>query len=139
MIGVVGAGMTGLTLAYELRKRGRSVRVWEAEDRPGGVLWSEEVAGRVLDFGPQRTRLTRDVKSLIDGLDLSERLLYAPSGLPLYVYRSGRLRPVPFSRPGPANGSAVLARQAARSDRALRRAPPGGGERRGSLRPELRA
>lgn len=97
MIGIVGAGITGLVLAHELRKRGRSVRVWEASDRPGGVMWSEEVDGRVLDFGPQRTRLTRPVKELVDDLDLSERLLYAPAGLPLYVYRSGRLRRVPFS------------------------------------------
>ncbi len=52
MIGIVGAGITGLVLAHELRKRGRSVRVWEAADRPGGVMWSAEVDGRVLDFGP---------------------------------------------------------------------------------------
>ncbi|MDX1567295.1 MAG: protoporphyrinogen oxidase [Longimicrobiales bacterium] len=97
MIGVVGAGITGLTLAHELRRRGRTVRVWEAAERPGGVMWSEKEGGRVLDFGPQRTRLTRDVKGLVDELGLGERLLYAPEGLPLYVYRSGRLRPVPFS------------------------------------------
>ncbi|MFP3948669.1 MAG: protoporphyrinogen oxidase, partial [Longimicrobiales bacterium] len=101
MIGVVGAGITGLTLAHELRKRGRSVRVWEAADRPGGVTWSEEAEGRVLDLGPQRTRLTRDVESLVDELGLGDRLLYASRGLPLYVYRAGRLRPVPFS-PGQA-------------------------------------
>lgn len=97
MIGVVGAGITGLALAHELRKRGRAVRVWEASDRPGGVMWSEKVHGRVLDFGPQRTRLTRPVKDLVDALELDERLLYAPTGLPLYVYHAGRLRRVPFS------------------------------------------
>jgi monoamine oxidase len=35
-IAVVGAGLAGLSAAYELRKRGYSVTVFEASDRPGG-------------------------------------------------------------------------------------------------------
>ncbi len=99
LIGIVGAGITGLTLAHELHEGGHDVRVWEARDRPGGVMWSREVDGRILDLGPQRTRLTSEVGSLVREVGLEGDLLVAPAGLPLYVYRDGRLRRVPFSFP----------------------------------------
>jgi monoamine oxidase len=35
-VGVIGAGLAGLSAAYELRKRGYSVTVFEASERPGG-------------------------------------------------------------------------------------------------------
>ena len=35
-IGIIGAGLAGLSAAYELRNRGYSVTVFEASDRPGG-------------------------------------------------------------------------------------------------------
>ncbi|HJR53873.1 MAG TPA: FAD/NAD(P)-binding protein, partial [Gemmatimonadota bacterium] len=54
MIGIVGAGLTGLALAHELARRGVEHVVLEAADRPGGVIESARVDGRVLDFGPQR-------------------------------------------------------------------------------------
>jgi monoamine oxidase len=40
-IGVVGAGLAGLSAAYELRRRGYDVRVLEASDRVGGRTWSD--------------------------------------------------------------------------------------------------
>ena len=36
-IGIVGAGFTGLTAAYELSKRGHQVTVYEAESIAGGL------------------------------------------------------------------------------------------------------
>lgn len=97
MIVVVGAGITGLTLAHELRKGGAEVRLLEAARRPGGVLWSEEDDGVWLDLGPQRTRLTRDVETLIREVGLQDEVVEAAPDLPLFVYRDGRLRRVPFS------------------------------------------
>lgn len=94
---VIGAGVTGLALALELRRRDADVLVLEALDRPGGVIRSGEIDGRILDWGPQRIRLTRGMETLVDELGLGEELIQAPSGLDLYVYRDGRLRAVPFS------------------------------------------
>lgn len=97
VIAIVGGGITGLALGWELARRGHDFAVLEATDRPGGVVRSGEVDGRVLDWGPQRTRLTGPVRKLVDELDLQPEVVTAPPGLDLFVYRSGRLRVVPFS------------------------------------------
>jgi len=97
MIAILGGGITGLTLADELCRRGASCLVLEAADRPGGVIHSARVDGRVLEWGPQRTRLTRAMGELIARLGLEEETLTASPSLRLFVYRGGRLHPVPFS------------------------------------------
>jgi protoporphyrinogen/coproporphyrinogen III oxidase len=97
MIAIVGGGLTGLALAHELDRRGRDHVVLEAADRPGGVIRAERVEGHLLEWGPQRGRLTVGMKTLVDELGLTDDLVLSPPGLPLYVYRKGRLRTVPFS------------------------------------------
>ena len=97
MIAVVGGGITGLALGWELAQRGAECLVLEASDRAGGVIRSAEVEGRILDWGPQRARLTRGVTRLIRGVGLEDEVVEAPNGLDLFVYRGGRLRRVPFS------------------------------------------
>lgn len=92
---VVGGGITGLVLCHELQRRGAEVRLLEERDRPGGVIGSVEREGRVLELGPQRTRLTASVHGLVRELELADELVEAPAGLPLFVYRDGGLRPVP--------------------------------------------
>ena len=97
MIVIIGAGITGLVLAHELAGRGEDFLVLEARSEPGGVIRTLEVEGRLYEAGPQRTRLVPPVRALVRELGLEDELLTAPPGLPLYVYRSGRLREVPFS------------------------------------------
>jgi oxygen-dependent protoporphyrinogen oxidase len=97
MIVIVGAGLTGLALAHELAGRGVEHAVLETEDRPGGVIRSGKVEGRVLEWGPQRGRMTPELAALVAELGLEREVVYAPEGLPLYVYAEGALREVPFS------------------------------------------
>lgn len=52
MIHIIGAGLTGLTAAYELTKRGLSVHVLEADNHPGGridTFYDEQ--GAALEMG----------------------------------------------------------------------------------------
>ncbi|USZ67235.1 protoporphyrinogen oxidase [Halorussus salilacus] len=93
-VGIVGGGITGLATHHYLRERGVESVVFEADDRPGGVIRSDRIEGRVLDFGPQRTRLTPSVAGLVEDLGLGDELREA-ADVPLYVYHHGRLRRVP--------------------------------------------
>ena len=97
MIVVVGGGISGLALGHELAARGADFVVLEAAERVGGVIRSGRVDGHLLDWGPQRTRLTRGMAELIEQLGLSAQLVIAPPGRDLFVYRGGRLRRVPFT------------------------------------------
>jgi oxygen-dependent protoporphyrinogen oxidase len=93
-VGVVGGGITGLAIHHYLREAGVESVVFEASDEPGGVIRSRRVEGRVLDFGPQRTRLTPAIAELVSSLDLDAELREA-ADVSLYVYHHGKLRTVP--------------------------------------------
>ena len=51
---VVGAGVSGLSLAYRLRRSmpEASITVLEEADRPGGTTWTLREDGFVLEMGP---------------------------------------------------------------------------------------
>jgi protoporphyrinogen/coproporphyrinogen III oxidase len=97
VIGIVGGGLSGLACAHYLRRFEVPHLVLEAAARPGGVIRSGYVEGHLLEWGPQRTRLTEALRALLGELGLESELIIAPAGLPLYVFRAGRLRQVPFS------------------------------------------
>jgi monoamine oxidase len=48
---IVGAGVAGLTAAYEFKKKGGSVLVLEARERVGGRTWSAVLDGAEVDWG----------------------------------------------------------------------------------------
>lgn len=104
MIAIVGAGITGLALAHELDRRGADYVVLEAADAPGGVIRSAMVQGRLLEWGPQRTRLTGPIARLVAELGMEGEVVTAPAGLPLLVYADGRLRQVSFGVGGMLTG-----------------------------------
>lgn len=95
-IAVVGGGVTGLGLCDALVRAGVDCLVLEADDRPGGVIRSERREGRVVDLGPQRTRVGPAVEELLRRLGLEDRTVPARTDLPLYVYHGGSLGRVPF-------------------------------------------
>jgi len=52
-VAVVGGGLAGLVCAAELRERGVDAVVYEARDRPGGVVHTLSEAGYQIEWGPQ--------------------------------------------------------------------------------------
>ncbi|HUM13928.1 MAG TPA: protoporphyrinogen oxidase [Myxococcaceae bacterium] len=72
---VVGAGISGLTLAWALRARGTPVTVLEASDRVGGQIRSWLEDGFVLEAGPNGL-LDRDgaVARVAERLGIADRL-----------------------------------------------------------------
>lgn len=99
--------MSGLALGRELIRRGRECVVFEAEDRPGGIVSSKRADGLLLENGPQRARLTAPFAALVDELGLGESLILAPEDLDFFIYRGDRLRRVPLSVHGLLGSDAV--------------------------------
>jgi len=96
-VGIVGGGITGLSLLHHLAERDVDAVCFESSPEPGGVIRTSTEAGRVLEHGPQRLRLSEPVESLVDAMGLTDELRVADDSLPLYVYANGALRRVPRS------------------------------------------
>jgi oxygen-dependent protoporphyrinogen oxidase len=97
MVVIIGAGISGLALAHQLARRKVPFVVLEESDRAGGVMRSGRVEGHLLEWGPQRGRMTEGFRQLVTDLGLESQVITAPPDLPLYVFRKGRLREVPYS------------------------------------------
>jgi oxygen-dependent protoporphyrinogen oxidase len=95
-IAVVGAGVSGLALVHELRRRGLGVVCFEKDEKAGGVVRTVREDGRVLELGPQRLRLTPPVEAIVDELGLSDEVREGEDA-PLYVYRDGEMYVAPLS------------------------------------------
>lgn len=98
-VGIIGAGIGGLTLAHQLVKGNLEPVILEATDQPGGVITSSSQNGLVLEHGPQRMRLVEPVAELIDELALGDEVIVGEPGLPIYIYRENSFHPVPTTIP----------------------------------------
>lgn len=95
MIGIVGAGITGLALAHYLSALGVEHVVLEAGDAAGGAIRTLRQDGRVLELGPQRVRTTPELDRLVDEVGLTGERMEARAGLAMLVYHGGVLHRVP--------------------------------------------
>lgn len=95
---VVGAGLSGLACAFELRRRGRDVLVFEARERPGGVVGTLEADGFRFETGPNTlSRSASGFRRLCGELGVAERLVpSAPEARARYLWHAGELVPVPL-------------------------------------------
>ncbi|MEO1107415.1 MAG: FAD-dependent oxidoreductase [Pseudomonadota bacterium] len=50
-VAIIGAGMSGLAAADALARRGYDITIWEARDRIGGRIWTDNRLGAALDLG----------------------------------------------------------------------------------------
>src|SRR5437660_558624 len=97
-VAIIRAGITGLTSAFYLKRKGIPVVVYEGSDRVGGVIQTLRQAGYLAEFGPNTLletspkigQLVRDA-----GLD-SRRLAPDPAAEARYVVRYKR----PIAMPG---------------------------------------
>ena len=73
---IIGAGITGLTAAFYLKRRGLPVTVYEAGDRVGGAIQSIRAEGYLAEFGPNTILETSPkVTQLVVDAGLSSRRL----------------------------------------------------------------
>jgi protoporphyrinogen/coproporphyrinogen III oxidase len=94
-VAVVGGGIAGLSAAYELERRGLTVRLFEASDRLGGVIRTERRDGWVIDAGPDALLVQKPAAvQLCRELGLADRLVSTRLPRTAYVLRDGRLCPL---------------------------------------------
>ncbi len=62
---ILGAGLTGLSLAYYLKKYGRSPLVIEKNDEPGGVIKTHSEQGFIYEAGPNTGVLANKETALL--------------------------------------------------------------------------
>lgn len=70
MITIVGAGFSGLTLAYHLRKLDLEVRVFERGPRPGGLIHTQETALGLVETAANAVLSDRDMERLFADLNV---------------------------------------------------------------------
>jgi oxygen-dependent protoporphyrinogen oxidase len=106
---VAGAGISGLALAFELRRLGLPVVVLESEGRPGGKIESDRRDGYLCERGPA-SFLDRSggIAALVGALGIEDRMLVAGDAAERrLVAAGGRLHDTPATALALA-GSALL-------------------------------
>ena len=101
-VAIIGAGITGLTTAFYLKRQGVAVTVYEAAPRAGGVIQSLRRDGFLAEYGPNTiletspkiAQLVRDA-----GLE-ARRLAPDPKAEARYLVRHRRPIAMPSTPPG---------------------------------------
>lgn len=98
-VGILGAGIAGLTAAHHLQREGLDVTVFEASDHVGGKIQSERADGYLIEHGPNTIQSgTPLMNTLIDRLGLSGAVVEADAAATKrYIVRDGQPRPLPTS------------------------------------------
>ena len=96
---VVGAGISGLVAAYELKRAGLSVQVIDAGTQAGGVIGTVAHEGCLYERGPNSAMDTTPlIGELVARLGLSAQWRFASDiSNTRYVVRGGKLTPLPTS------------------------------------------
>src|SRR5580704_17684102 len=98
-VAIIGAGITGLTAAFYLKRAGIPVTVYEAGQRAGGVIQSLRRHGFLAEFGPNTILETSPrIAQLIRDAGLESRRLNSdPAAEARYVVRYWRPIAMPAS------------------------------------------
>lgn len=99
---VVGAGISGLTTAFWLRRAGLRVAVIEASSRFGGAMETWTEGPWRFEMGPNTVLESRqEVTRLLEAAGLAgEKILAQPSGKRRFLWKGDRLHALPGGPPG---------------------------------------
>jgi oxygen-dependent protoporphyrinogen oxidase len=76
MIAVLGGGISGLTIANELKKAGKEFILLEADSEVGGKIKSKQQNGYTFELGPNTVLINNpEIKKLLDELGLTHELI----------------------------------------------------------------
>src|SRR5262245_11516833 len=95
-VNIIGAGISGLSCAWALKKLGIDAVVLEASSRPGGVIRTEKINGYLIEAGPNSFQAAAPALKLVDEAGLWDDLMPPAPNAPRFVYWRGKLRRFPF-------------------------------------------
>ena len=100
-VAIIGAGITGLTAAFELKRRGVDCMVYEASDRVGGVIQTVREEGFLVECGPNSILDTHpNLGKLVTHLGLEGNKLPANTAAQnRFIVRDGQPIALPTSPP----------------------------------------
>lgn len=95
---VIGAGISGLTSAFWLKKKGFDVKVFEKNPVVGGSIGTDVSHGYMIEHGPNSTLETTPlINKLLEDLDIIDEKIYASDeAKKRYILRNGKLYPLPM-------------------------------------------
>lgn len=97
-VAIIGGGITGLALGWNLKKKGIDFTLFEKNNRTGGVITSIQRDGFLFEKGPHscRTRGGRATLELVEELGLEQEVISAsPAAKKRYFYSQGKFKQVP--------------------------------------------
>jgi oxygen-dependent protoporphyrinogen oxidase len=95
---VIGAGISGLCVAYWLKKHGVNVVVLERDSRVGGTMRSLREDGWLIELGPNTALETTPLFQLLfNEIGITDKRIYAnEAASKRYILRDGTLHPLPM-------------------------------------------
>lgn len=97
-VAIIGAGISGLSLAYYLQKMGIAYDLFEASSQVGGALRTLKIGGYLLELGPNSLQYSPELQELIRELKLEKEVMpAAPASEHQYVLRNGSYHKLPLS------------------------------------------
>jgi oxygen-dependent protoporphyrinogen oxidase len=98
---VVGAGISGSTLAHNLHRAGVDTLLTEARDYVGGNVISHETEdGFIWEEGPNSFATQPSIVRIAYELGIDDQLVFADESLPPWVNHNGKLHPLPKGKGG---------------------------------------
>ncbi len=95
---IIGAGISGLTTAFWLKKNGFEVKVFEKNPVAGGSIGTDSSSGYLVEQGPNSTLETTPlINQLLEDLGILNEKIYATDeAKKRYILRNGKLYPLPM-------------------------------------------
>lgn len=96
MIVIIGAGISGLTLAYELEKVNKPYILIESSSRTGGFINSVQMNAYTLEVGPNSVLIDSAFQEFLDELNLSTEVEQAAAiNKNRFVYKNSCIQKIP--------------------------------------------
>src|SRR4051794_36729741 len=90
-VAVIGAGISGLCVAYRAQRAGANVTLFDSGTRVGGNIHTVANEGYLYEHGPNSLLANAEIFELIDKLGLNDEILKTrPAAKKRFILRNGK-------------------------------------------------